>query len=406
MTTSTSHSDSGEPTPSGRYRRSIRRVRNLMRAPRALLQGVDVPRLNAAGNRALVSAYKVVGFLVLTTILVGITGFVGVHTFYLVHRAWVVPRIISPGDPEVLALQARLAEEIWNRASIERERRTLAAKLEQLQLVAHAEQAFRDELPRAIESGAAQRKESLEALEAARAEQSSVAAELSRIGQSLREGSREQLERDHAARLITEQERLEGMYQLAQLARVRSDLMDRSAQLGERIRTLSREVGALEAATANATEAADAGPLSYEGLQLRREHALSRAAGVGARAESVAAEHSLVQFDEALRQYDELITRLRTNPLLAASERALFVAFLAYDGQGSVQEGAPLYGCHLVLAWCERVGHVARHLPGEHQQSHPVYGRQLRGQWVLVELDEERWAKADILHANRPPILF
>lgn len=402
--TSTSPAGHDEAASSGPERHALRSVRDVVRARLRLRGGAG--RLNKAANRALVGAYKLVGFLVLTTILVGIVGFVGVHTFYLIHRAWVVPQIISPSDPDVLALRARLAEEIWKRESIENERRALAAKLEQLRLVAHVEQSFRDELPGAIESGAAQRREGLAALEAARAEQASVADELSRIGGSLRDGSREQLERDYAAHLITEQERLEGMYRLAQLARARSDLMDRAAQLDEHIRVLSREVGALEAAGATATEAAEAAPMSYEGLQLRREHALSRAAGVGARAEIAAAELSLAQFDQAVRQYDELIARLRTNPLLAASERELFVAFVAYDGQPSVQQGAPLYGCHVVLALCERVGRVTGYLPGEHQQSHPVYGRQLRGQWAHVELEDERWAKANILHANRPPLLF
>lgn len=367
-------------------------------------------RLNVAANRALVSAYKLLGFLILTTILLGITSFVGIHTFYLIHRAWVIPRIISPTDPEVLALRSRLAEESRRRASIENERRTTRARLERLRLMAQAEQSFRESLPAAVASGAAQRRDSLVALQAAQQEQQRVHEELTRTGQALQTGSREQLERDFAARLITEQQLLEGSYQLAQLAQTRSNLMERQAELNERIRRLSREVGALEAATAPASDAgADASgaeALSYEALQVRREHARSRAEGIGAMSEIAALERSDAELARSIEEYDRLLTVLRNDPLLKASEQQLHLAFVAYDNEPSIAEGSALYGCHLVLAICERVGRVARYLPGEHAQDHPVYGKELRGQWAQIELEDTHWAKAKVLHANRPPLLF
>lgn len=389
---------------------------------------ISAAQLNVAINRALVTAYKLVGFLVLTTILVGITAFVGVHTFYLVHDAWVVPRIISPGDPEVLELRGRLAEETWKRQSLQNERLEVQARLDRLRAIAGAERAFREGLPDAT----ALRRETLAALEAARAEQQRVSQELSNIAASLQASSRDQLERDFQAKLITEQQLLEGTYQLAQLAQARASLTERELELSERIRRLSQEVDALETASAGgapsaelrsadaggvaAVEAAAAPPTasgeavaprpSYEGLLLRREHARARVEASAALAEVEVLEASLAGLDRAIEQYDELLAHLRADPLLAASTEPLVVAFVAYEGESSVPQGTGLYGCHLALLWCERVGRVMAHLPGEHAQSHPVYGRELRGRWVHIEIEDTSWAKADILHANRPPLFL
>jgi hypothetical protein len=182
--------------------------------------------------------------------------------------------------------------------------------------------------------------------------------------------------------------------------------MEREAELNERIRRLSREVGALEAAAAPTTELSHAAAPSYEALLVRREHARSRAEGLGAMSEISALEHSSAELDRSIAEYDRLLAILRSDPLLKASEQQLHLAFITYDNQPSIAEGAALYGCHLVLAVCEGVGRVVRYLPGEQVQDHPVYGNELRGQWAQIELEDNAWAKAKVLHANRPPLLF
>ena len=375
-----------------------------MNARTSSLGSATFPRWNAALNKLLVGAYKLTGFLLLTTILIGIVTFVGIHTFYLVHRAWVVPKVISPTDPTVLDLQARVAEEGWQQQQLVIERRAVETQLDRTRLIAEAEQSFQQGLPSAMLTDVGSRRESLERLRAARAEQRRVNDELAKIGQTLQTGSRKQLEQDFDAKLITQQELLAGSYQLAQLAQARSSLMQRDAELSENIRMLSGEAGALEGAVKGQTKGASA--LSYEGLLLRREHARSQAEALGAAREVEALQASLTDFGQAISAYDALLGRLRSDPLLQASERQLHVAFVPYDGESSVHEGAALYGCRLVLVVCERVGRVKGYLAGEHVQSHPVYGKELRGQWLEVELEDPEWAKAKVLHTNRPPLFF
>jgi hypothetical protein len=53
---------------------------------------VNVAAGTALLNRLLVSAYKILGFVILTVILVGVAIFLCVHSLYVVHRAWLTPR--------------------------------------------------------------------------------------------------------------------------------------------------------------------------------------------------------------------------------------------------------------------------------------------------------------------------
>jgi hypothetical protein len=71
-----------------------------------------------------------------------------------------------------------------------------------------------------------------------------------------------------------------------------------------------------------------------------------------------------------------------------------------------VGEGAPVYGCSLGVLVCRRVGRVRSYWEGEIKQAHPVYGRELRGQLAELVLEDPSWAKADVLHVNRAPLLF
>lgn len=360
--------------------------------------------LSAALNRLLVSAYKLVGFVILGVILLGIVAFVGLHGSYVVHRAWLVPTVISPTDPAVLDLRARIAEESWMRRKLASERTTIEAKLNRTRLVGALEKSFQAGFQSALAGDASASRGSIALLESLEEERRQVARDLRNITRTLETTSAEQLERDYQARLIDQRGLLSGTYQVAQLARARLDLEERQVELAERIRRTRREIDALEAARSDESDVRNR--LTYEGLVLRREHARSLAEGIGADAEAIALERSLEELDLAIAHYDELLVTLGSATLLQATEQELHLAFVAYENRASVQAGAELYGCRLGLLGCRRVGQVKRYLDGEHREKHPVYGKELRGQLVELELDEPEWAKASVLHANRAPLFL
>lgn len=360
---------------------------------------------SAALNRVLVGAYKIFGFVILTVILLGISAFVGIHTFYVVHHAWLTPTVISPTDAAVLDLRARIADESWKRHKVEGERVVLQSKLDRARLVAQLEQSFQEGFQSALAGDAVSSRASLTMLAALKQERQNITVELRHVGKALGQSSVEQLEKDFAAKLIDKQELLQGTYQLAQLAQTRLDLQEREVELGDRIRRSTRELDAMDAARLG--DASKAGSrMTYEGLLLRREHDRSLAEGVGAQGEVQALERSLSDIDRALSHYDDLLGTLRAAPLLSATEQQLNLAFVPYENQAHMREGAPLYGCRVALLWCRPVGHIKQYVVGEHRQDHPVYGKELRGQLVELELEDAEWAKISVLHGNRAPLLL
>ena len=207
----------------------------------------EIQRWNAAVNRGLVSAYKLIGFVLLAVILIGIISFVGLHSFYLVHRAWVVPRVVSPSDAQVIDLRTRLAQETQRREALVRQRLEDEVQLKQLQLTVAAERAFQQALPGAMALDATARRESAAALQQAQAAQQHAGQALLRLGQQVQYSSMEQLKRDFAAKLIDRQQFLQQSYQLGQVAQAGPRWMEQQAQLRAQIQQLSHEAAAYEA---------------------------------------------------------------------------------------------------------------------------------------------------------------
>lgn len=365
-----------------------------------------VQRWNAMLNRGLVSAYKVVGFVLLAVILIGIAGFVGVHSFYLVHRAWVAPRVLSASDPEVIELRSRLAQEAQRREALVRQRLDDAAQLKQLRLMVAAERAFQQALPGAIARDAAARRESAAALQAAQSAQQQAGQEMMQLGKQVQYSSLEQLKKDFDAKLIDRQQFLQQSYQLGQLAQTGPRWLEQQAQLSAQIRQLSHEAEEYEAAGGVHSGAQLDAQVGYDGALMQRDLARSAADEVAAEARISALEQSQTALEQSIVQSNEISDLLENDPLIRASEHRADLAFVPYSGRSAVREGSALYECRVVLFFCRKVGAVGRYLPGERTEDHPVYGKELRGQWVEIDLDDPAAAAATVLHTNRPPLLF
>lgn len=355
-------------------------------------------------NKTLVSAYKVVGFGLLTIILIGIVSYVTLHTFYLVHHAWVAPTVLSPNDPAVLDLRARLAHEDWMRHKVLAERSALEAQLRKAKRVAELEEAFRKQFKRAMRKDAAARRRSLEQLGRLGAQQEKVERQMQTSIQALLAPARAKLKADYAANLIDREQMLRESYWLAQLAQAQLSSRQGRFELDERARRLALDVAAFESATRALTR--DDEPVNYDGLALQREHDSSLAQTLGAKDDIEALESGLQEMNRAVARYDEIVEALQSSPLLRATEGKLAVAFIPYDNEDRVMEGAPVYTCRLAIVFCTRVGRVQTYWEGEVKQSHPVYGKELRGQLAELVLDDPASAKQRVLHVNRAPLLL
>lgn len=360
--------------------------------------------MSSSLNRVFVSVYKLVGFGLLSLILVGIVSYIGIHGFYLVHRSWVVPTMISPNDPVVLDLRARIAHEDWMRHKVLAERATLEVQLKKARRVAQLERAFQEHFKRAMQRDAASRRLSLKELSSIQNEYVALERESSGVTQALTRESRGQLDKDYSARLIDREQLMAEKYRLVQMAQSRLDATQSKLELGQAIRRLAAEIEAFENAAKRLGPPEQA--LGYAGLALQREHEGSVNEALGASDEVEALARGLDEMNQAIIHYDEILNTLEAAPMLRATQAKLALAFVPYENDSRIGEGAPVYVCRLGVLFCRRVGRVRAYWEGEVKQAHPVYGRELRGQLAELELDDPSWAKQTVLHVNRPPLFF
>jgi hypothetical protein len=364
----------------------------------------NVAAVNSNLNKALVSAYKVVGFGLLAVILAGIVGYVFIHGFYLVHRSWVVPTVISPNDPIVMDLRARIAHEDWMRHKVLTERATIEVQLRKAKRVAELENTYQKYFQRAMKKDAAVRRSSLAQLAKVRAEQARIEKEMNAAIAGLLAPARKKLKADFASKLIDEEQMLRENYQLAQMAQSRLSSSQTRVDLTEKARQLELDVAAFESAARRF--APDDEPVNYAGLALQREHESSMNDALGASDEIEALQRGLDEMDQAVVHYDEIVNTLEESPMLRATQAKLALAFVPYDNEDRVVEGAPVYACSLGVLFCRKVGRIQGYWDGEVKQPHPVYGRELRGQLAELVLEDPSFAKYAVLHVNRAPLLL
>ncbi|HEX8823057.1 MAG TPA: hypothetical protein VF794_24225 [Archangium sp.] len=352
-------------------------------------------------NTLAVNLYKVLGTVLLTIILVGLVSYLGVQGFFFVSRGWLTPTVVSPTDPEILQLNAQLAQQAAARDKVLADKRELEARLEQAERLLGAEKDFQQRFQVALGSERAARAKSLRRLAALRQEYLQAAGEITESNRAYAGMARTRTEALYEARLLEREERLTENHQLAQMAQSNLSLAEGEAELQTKLEAVKRELGGFDASLAGKSEG-----LTTEVLLLEREYTRSVLEVTRAESERKHLKESLRSMDGAVARYDALLASIRSSPWLKAIERGLTVAFVPYENLENARQGTPLYRCALRLLWCQEVGVVGQTLTGEVTVKHPVRQTMLRGVMVEVELQDERWSHEELLHLGRAPLLL
>ncbi|HEU5057566.1 MAG TPA: hypothetical protein VFU21_13625 [Kofleriaceae bacterium] len=351
------------------------------------------PRQKA--TQAVVSAYRGIGFAILTIIVVVLVGYITTSVFYMVSDSWIEPMVVSPTDERVLALRSQLAEKSNLRDQV-------ALELQHTERYIASQQEFQAEFVKAVKADLAERKTTLRRL---RALASGYAGERTRIRRSNREfakQSKAQMHKEYAARLIDRSEYLQGAYQLGQIATSNLSLAERQVEFETRAAEIDGEARALEAMLSQKqAEAGGDGTLSYEVLKVKQEYDQSRL-------DTQKAIESRAALKDSLARYDAILTSIKRSPWLRAADHTADVAFVPYANLDEVKVGSSVYACGLEMVFCYQVGKVRELLPGEVTFKHPFREKDLRGQMVELDLDDdEKEAVAkSVLFVGGRPMLF
>lgn len=358
-----------------------------------------------AFSRLIVSAYRLLGFLVLVCILVGLVSYIGLNVIYFFHRAWLTPAVVSPSDPRVLDLSSRMAHESWMRQQVEASRIELSARVARAQRVETAEKQYQESFQAALSQDANARRTVAWQLRRLHQQYADVKQEIADTNEAFSKLTRDRSEQELRAKLIDEDAMLARTQKLTELTRSNLSLDDRHVEVTQQLLGTGREASVLERLAKQPRLGADVRGLSYEGVNVAKQFQDSLLAADTAHADGAAAEQALHALGKAVEQYDQVIKTLEQATLLRAVSHKLNLAFIPYENAKRAEPGNGIFECRLQLLLCRRVGQIKSVLEGEVIGKHPLYGTEMRGQYVELDVDGESM-HSRVLHVGRPPLLF
>jgi len=355
--------------------------------------GLGAPKpTSQKAAKLIVNAYRLLGFGILTIIVIVLVGYITSTVFYYFSNSWIVPMAVSPTDEKVVALQAQLAEQ-------QNSRDRLADELQQAERAILAQQRFQSEFAKAIRSDLEGRKLALGRIQALAAAAAQTRAAIKSQNSAYANASRRRMAQEYEAGLIDRNAMLSGKYQLAQITSSNLTLAERQAEFETRAAELEAQTRSLDAILANAGNAGPA--LSYEVLRIKQEYEASRL-------DLAKATEARDTLQTSLARQDKIVASLKQSAYLRAIADKASVAFVPYANLSGVSKGTSLYACKLGMLFCYHVGEVREVLPGEVQGKHPHRDKNLRGQLVVLKLDDDDAdaAAGDVLFAGGRPVLF
>ncbi len=345
----------------------------------------------------IVNGYRLLGFIILTIIVIVLVGYIAQTAFFYASNSWVVPSAVSPTDEKVVTLQAQLAEQ-------QNTRDRIADELNQAERAIAAQQTFQGEFAKAIKNDLAGRKAALGRIRALADAAASTRASIKSQNSAYASASRRKMAEEYAAGLIDRGQMLSGKFQLAQISSSNLSLAERQAEFETRAAELEAQTKGLDSLIEMEGESATAdedAALSYEVLRIKQEYESSKLD----LAKSVEARDTL---KAALERQDKILDALKKSAYLRAINDSANVAFVPYANVAKVKKGTGLYACKVGMVLCYHVGEVIEVLPGEVQFKHPHRDKMLRGQMVELKLDKEDAdaASDDVLFAGGKPLFL
>ncbi len=367
-------------------------VMNVKASPWEMFErlGLKAPKLDRQKwSGRVVNAYRLLGFAILTIIVVVLIGYLTTTAFFYMSDSWIVPMAISPTDEKVVSLQSQLAERQTNRD------RT-AAELDQAERAITVQQEFQLEFAKAIKSDLEGRKAALARMYELSAIASSTRSQIKKSNSAYASAQQRRMAEEWKAGLIDRDSMLNGKFQIAQISGSNLQLAERQAEYETRAADLDAQTRSLEALLAN--EGVE-GSLSYDVLKIKQEYEASRL-------ETARAIQNRDMLKAALTREDKLLDALKKSSYLKAIADEAHVAFVPYSNLKNVKKGEPVYGCWLTMVFCGKVGSVIDVLPGEVQFKHPTRDKMLRGQMVELKLEDGTDATDDVLFVGGRPLLI
>jgi hypothetical protein len=350
--------------------------------------GLVAEKSRGLANKFIVSSYRLLGFSILTLIVVVLVGYIAQTAFFHLNHTWMAPVAVSASDERVVTARSQLMQQ-------QDLRDRTAAELAQTDRIVASHKAFQKELVAAVQGDRDERRAALGRLQNLAATAAQTRSQIRVTTDEFASNSDKKIKEELDANLITRDSALSGKYQLAQITSANLSIAERQADYEARAAELSAQTRALDAIASGGRGTA----LSYDVLRIKKEADQSRLDLAKALADREVLKGSLARLDKT-------IADLKQNAYLRAVDDHAIVALVPYANLDNVTAGAPLYSCRFGFLMCHQVGSVVEVLRGEVTFKHPKRESMLRGQMVELRLDDPEAATEDVVFIGSRPVGF
>ncbi|CAN5921495.1 hypothetical protein BH11MYX3_BH11MYX3_09170 [soil metagenome] len=166
--------------------------------------GLGKPKISAQqASKWLVTAYRVLGFGILTIIVVVLVGYIVSSAFFYMSSSWAVPMQVTTSDEKVVSLQAQVGEQ-------QNARDRISDELNQAERAIVAQQEFQSEFTKAIKGDLAGRKAALSRMKSLANSAAGSRAAIASQNRAYAGAARKRMQQEYAAGLIDRDGMLNG----------------------------------------------------------------------------------------------------------------------------------------------------------------------------------------------------
>jgi hypothetical protein len=336
-------------------------------------------------HKSVVRVYQWVAVLTLYGVLACVLSYGFTMAFYAVNTSWVAPFIVTPTNDKILELTARIvtSEQALSTLTLDRDR--LEGSLGQLKVTKAALDTLAMQFQQAIsmeKRGNSSDQPELSDLSLRKRVDNAQTGEMMKEITTVEQ----QIDKDLLAGLITQGDAAMVKTQLRQSRNSATDDLIGEVLLRGTVRQKQPE---LTSTVDNlAKEAELRGNIVLLDIQIR------------------SGEEQLSSDKAQIAQLNGAVGTAKNSPYYLATQGKVKFAFVPYDNQGAVREGATVYDCYLNMIICRQVGAVTQIFKDEERATHPVFKSDVRGVLIQLGLTDADAAKDKVLFVGRKPFFI
>jgi hypothetical protein len=340
------------------------------------------------------NVYRVISFAVLSSIILGVIGYVFFLLFYLSSTSWASPLALSPAQERVLAFQPQVAN---LEASLLKQRVELSTTEAKFK-------AGSDQLERI--NALVRRLDGAQKTEAKALVETNVAIRGLLVDKTVDIGSTEKTIADVQAMLKSVD------------AEVAAGLITRDQAQARRI-TLQAALNAATDAKAQAlvleqqaraardgASTLAGGASSLQALRSIQEAVALRTMAVQLTIDTETARQTVEQLKKSIPEAERVLDVAKTSPYHLALRQSVNVLFVPYDNLRHAKVGEPVYDCYLQVIACHKVGTVLKVYEAEEYARHPLFKTDLKGRFVGVQFDDQEASSSPVVFVGGKPLFL